>query len=606
MKKRNAYLKKAVTVLTTVAMAAMAMTGCGSPSESGESGSGTAGNQEAGQNNSSAEQTQDSQNADGAFDFASVSDVVFPLSEKLTLDVFVYAANTGGGTMQDNYVTDWIEEQTNIHLNFVYDVDGDEAKTKLNLVMSDPENLPDIFLATRWSKAETALYAEQGLLLQLDDYLADAKRWNELNEISPGRKGDLTLSDGHIYTYGADGESYHNNFQNRMWIYKPWVDLLNDGKMPETTEELYDFMVKVKTQDPNGNGLNDEVPMTGYIGGWSSDPTVWLINSFIQCNNPLSNTNPTIGAGLVVKDGKISYSVMQDAYKDALIYINKLYKEGLLDTQTFTQDSNQFAATLNEGDHLVALHAAGRNQADKANFDSGKDGDWINWTALEPVAGPDGVRLSTRDLNNYFGSALGILSANCRYPEIAIALFDFLASEEGTRVQSDGPKGFAWDYVTEGTSLGGGTATYKVTKIGEDFDWLGNGFSKEYEHVNWPSDVIIRTDHVAYRSEILVEDTEKNLEYILQKAAERYSAYAPDLDQVVPNIAFDTESAQKISEYSLSIGGYVNQATVQFITGDLDIEKEWDNYLNTLKNMGVEDYLSLYQAQYDNYLANLK
>lgn len=602
MKKRNRYFKKTVTMLTAVAMAAAAMTGCGSTdgggSEAGPStdGSGAADSQEALGN----------QEAAGALDFGSVSDVVFPLPEKVTLDVFVYASNTGGGTMQDNYVTDWIEEQTNIHLNFVYDVDGDEAKTKLNLVMSDPNSMPDIFLATRWSKAETALYAEQGLLLQLDDYLADAKRWNELNEISPSRKGDLTLPDGHIYTYGADGESYHNNFQNRMWIYKPWVDLLNDGKMPETTEELYDFMVKVKTQDPNGNGLNDEVPMTGYIGGWSSDPTVWLINSFIQCNNPLSNTNPTIGAGLAVENGKITYSVMQDAYKDALVYIHRLYKEGLLDTQTFTQDSNQFATTLNEGDHLVALHAAGRNQADKANFDSGKDGDWINWTVLEPVAGPDGVRLAARDLNNYFGSALGILSANCRYPEIAIALFDFLASEEGTRVQSDGPKGFAWDYVTEGTSLGGGTATYKVTKIGDDFDWIGNGFAKEYEHVNWPSDVIIRTDHVAYRSEILVEDTEKNLEYILQKAAERYSVYAPDLDQIVPNIAFDTETAQKISEYSLTIGGYVNQATVQFITGDLDIEKEWDNYLNTLKNMGVEDYLNLYQAQYDNYMANLK
>lgn len=41
--------------------------------------------------------------------------------------------------------------------------------------------------------------------------------------------------------------------------------------------------------------------MSGYIGGWCSDPTVWLINAFVQCNNPLSNTNPTVGAGLTVK-----------------------------------------------------------------------------------------------------------------------------------------------------------------------------------------------------------------------------------------------------------------------------------------------------------------
>ncbi|MFQ8979233.1 MAG: hypothetical protein ACLR6I_00690 [Waltera sp.] len=59
------------------------------------------------------------------------------------------------------------------------------------------------------------------------------------------------------------------NYQNRVWIYKPWVDQLNDGKMPETTDELYDFLVEVKTQDPNvENGKNDEIPMSGHIGGW--------------------------------------------------------------------------------------------------------------------------------------------------------------------------------------------------------------------------------------------------------------------------------------------------------------------------------------------------
>lgn len=586
MKKR--FLQKLVAVATATTLMGSMLTECGSQETQGENTS----------------TGQESTTEEDPFAFDSVSDVTFPLKEKLTLDVFVYAANTGGGTMQDNYVTDWIEEKTNIHLNFVYDVDGDEAKTKLNLVMTDPDSMPDIFLATRWSKAETALYAEQGLILPLDDYLKDATRWNELNEISPMRKGDLVLSDGHIYTYGGDGESFHNNYQNRVWIYKPWVDQLNDGKMPETTDELYDFLVEVKTQDPNGNGKNDEIPMSGYIGGWCSDPTVWLINAFVQCNNPLSNTNPTVGAGLTVKDGKVNYSVMTDEYKQALTFINKLYAEGLLDTQTFTQDSNQFAASLNNEEHLVAIHASGRNQADKATFNNGEDGDWENWEVLEPVAGPNGIRLAARDLNNYFSSALGIVSANCKYPEIAVALFDFLASEDGSHTQSEGPQGYAWDYVTEGTGLGGGTATYKVTKLTDDFDWTAAGFAKSYEHYSWPSDACIRTDNAEYRGQLLVENPKMNLEYILQQAAEKYQKYAPADDTLVPNIAFDTESAQKISEYSLTIGGYVNQATVQFITGDLNIDTDWDNYITTLKNMGVEDYLKIYQEQYDNYMAN--
>ena len=78
----------------------------------------------------------------------------------------------------------------------------------------------------------------------------------------------------------------------------------------------------MKNEDPNGNGLADEVPMSGFIGGWALILQVWMINSFVQCNNPLSNTNPTVAAGLVVNDGKIEYSVMKDEYREALRYIN--------------------------------------------------------------------------------------------------------------------------------------------------------------------------------------------------------------------------------------------------------------------------------------------
>ena len=143
------------------------------------------------------------------FAFDSVADVVFPLEEKLELDVFVYATNTGGGTFGTNYVTDYIEEKTNIKLNFVYDLDGDDAKTKLNLIMTDPSSMPDIFLATNWTKSELQSYGQQGLVLALDDYLKDAKMWNEMNEKCAPRLGDLTMSDGHIYNYGQTNECHN-------------------------------------------------------------------------------------------------------------------------------------------------------------------------------------------------------------------------------------------------------------------------------------------------------------------------------------------------------------------------------------------------------------
>ena len=59
-----------------------------------------------------------------------------------------------------------------------------------------------------------------------------------------------------------------------------------------------------------------------------------------------------------------------------------------------------------------------------------------------------------------------------------------------------------------------------------------------------------------------------------------------------------------ISEATLQIGGYVNQALVQFITGDLDIETQWEEYLTTLEKMNVQQYIDTYQKYYDAYMAN--
>ncbi len=591
MRKRNLF-RKTLSLVTVLALMSGMLTGCGSAADGSTSGVDSA---------SGADTTTAGSEGD-PFAFDSVSDVTFPLKEKLTFTVFVKSSSTGGGTYQDNYVTDWIEEQTNIHLDYVYDVDGDEAKTKLNLVMTDPDNLPDLFLATGWSKAELQSYASQGMLIPLEDLLDDAPNWTRLNDATPGRREDLVMSDGHIYTFGGTGACFHCMYQNRMYIYKPWVEKYCNGKNPETTEELYDFMTKVKNGDPNGNGVADEIPMTGFIGGWSSDPTVWMINSFTQCNNPLSNTNPTIAGGLVVNDdGKIEYAVMKDEYRDAIRYMHKLYAEGLLDNQTFTQDNTQFSDAIDATNgNKVGLYANGG--VENSEFWANEDGAWQDWEILEPVEGPDGVRLAARSIQSHFGSCSGLVSSHCKYPEIAVALYNFMASHEASNVQFYGPQGVGWDFVNEGTSLGGGTAVFDHWPIPEDYDWVGNGFAKNYANWTYTSDATIVDRDVETRNGERIADPDHNTEYFFQACAEKYSKYDPGVEHLVPDLVFEGEDAQTISEGTLTIGGYVNQALVQFITGDLDIEKDWDTYLSKLEDMGVENYVATWQRYYDAYV----
>lgn len=126
--------------------------------------------------------------------------------------------------------------------------------------------------------------------------------------------------------------------------------------------------------------------------------------------------------------------------------------------------------------------------------------------------------------------------------------------------------------------------------------WLRRGLA---------SDGSINGSYAEFRANKRVEEPDYDIEYILQDAAQRYNEYAPGEETLVPNMPFSGEDAQAVSEYTLTIGGYVNQAAVQFITGAMDIEKDWDSYIDTLKNMGVENFIEIYQRNYDEYMKNL-
>lgn len=582
--------KRVVATAMAMVMTASLLAGCGSSEKK--------------------EDVQEAAKESTDLQFDSVKDVTFPLEDKLTLTVFV---NEPKGNIQNNYVTDWIEEKTNIHLDFVYDVTGDEAKTKLNLLMTDPDSLPDLLWTTCWTKAEVQQYGKQGLIIPLNDYLEDAENWNSMNEESPGRRADLTMSDGNIYTYGKNSEAFHTTYCNRMWIYTPWVDKLMDGKVPETTEELYEFLTKVKNEDPNGNGQADEIPMSGFIGGWATDPTVWMMNSFVQCNNLLGNTDSTVAPGFIVNDGRIEYVPMKEEFREGLRYINKLFKEGLLDNQTFTQDSKQYASLINltptEGSEekvqRVAVYAGGGPDVDD-RFWTNEPGLWEDWQVLEPVEGPEGVRLASRGLYFYFSEAQGIVTRNCKYPEIAVALYDFLTTEEATLVQSWGPEGVGWEYNSDGVGLDGEPSVWERLIIEPDYDWKAN-FGKDYtDNYSYNANAKIIRDSEKHRNGILVADPDYNTEYYLQEAAKRYAKYAPELENIVPNLIFEGEDAKVISESTVTIGGYVSQALVSFVTGAMDLDKEWDGYIKKLEDMGVQNYIDVYQRSYDSYMENQK
>jgi putative aldouronate transport system substrate-binding protein len=144
--------------------------------------------------------------------------------------------------------------------------------------------------------------------------------------------------DGKIYTLPSDrGKGFAASGQH-MLINKTWLDKLG-LQVPTTWDELTDVLEAFKTQDPNGNGKADEIPMninalpTDTLAGWWS-PFLFLNSTGIVTHY---NSGPT-QQGFYVKNGKVGNVMQTKEFRSVLDYLASLKKDGLVPDDWVTTD----------------------------------------------------------------------------------------------------------------------------------------------------------------------------------------------------------------------------------------------------------------------------
>ena len=64
-------------------------------------------------------------------------------------------------------------------------------------------------------------------------------------------------------------------------------------------------------------------------------------------------------------------------------------------------------------------------------------------------------------------------------------------------------------------------------------------------------------------------------------------------------LVFTQEELDQVSEIEATIRTYVDESLTRFILGDMDVEADWDAYLNELETIGLSMYLEVAQTAYD-------
>ena len=73
----------------------------------------------------------------------------------------------------------------------------------------------------------------------------------------------------------------------------------------------------------------------------------------------------------------------------------------------------------------------------------------------------------------------------------------------------------------------------------------------------------------------------------------------PYLRLTMPPLFFLEDENTEIATLETDLGNFVNSAMAKFVTGELDLDKDWDEYLAKLENIGLNEYIAASQTCYD-------
>ncbi len=515
----------------------------------------------------------------------------YPIAnEVVTLRIF--APQDGEFSRADNLQTKELEEKLGIKIEWMIAPSG-STREKLNLMLADkPENMADIIMtnvgqADRLDMVTEAQLGAQGLVRPLNDYLDTISvGYKAAFEKLPGMREYITTPDGNIYSLPNVDGSLHVQYNMKLWINTKWLDNLG-LEIPTTTEEFYNVLKAFKEQDANGNGdPDDEIPLSGVKSGAGTQ-----IDGFLMA--PFQLTPET--TKLYVDNGKVTFSPVQDGYREGLRYLHKLYDEGLLNPESFTQDkNNQVNLNENGADCVIGCFLAQRPgyACDLGTIPNSKK--WEQYQSLAPLAGPSGQRIAAWNPYIMYQTGMVFVTTASKHPEAAFRLIDYLATEEGSLRSAFGIKGVHWRDAEDGEFGLDGTPSTITRIANEDENYAWNQLAGLVRDTRFT--VMLTTNPDPYAEDVKPLDGRQILMY---KGSLEHEKVRQPLESVLPSLYFSEEVAEDIALIKTTVMDNANTSLVRFVTGDLDIEKDWDNYVNELSNIGLDDYLSMWQSAYD-------
>ena len=136
-------------------------------------------------------------------------------------------------------------------------------------------------------------------------------------------------------------------FRSMSFINKKWLDFL-ELEIPTTVDEFEQVLIAFRD---HASELQKEfnidgsiIPMSCIVNDGNQDPAI-LINGFGEGYGDCDQGRHIA----VTDDKKVICTATQEGFKDGIAWLHKLYEEGLIDPEAFTQEWSTYVSKGKSG-----------------------------------------------------------------------------------------------------------------------------------------------------------------------------------------------------------------------------------------------------------------
>ncbi len=485
-----------------------------------------------------------------------------------------------------------LEEATNVHINWKT-IQSDQWGDKISLEMSNASTLPDFIFNARFGDTDLLKYAEQGALLNLEE-LIDTYMPNlqKVFEQAPEYRSMCEDVDGHIWALpwieqlGYEKTAIQT-VGNMPFINKWWLDFLKLD-IPTTVDEFEKVLIAFKD---NADALKKEfnidgdiIPMSCIMNDGDQDCYA-LINGFGE-----GYGDPDKGKHIAVTDdGEVICVAQTEGFKKGTEWLNKLYKEGLIDKEAFTQEWSTYVAKGKSGRYGVCFSWDVANVAQVSMDELIAGEGWVPLPALE--ADTKNITPQTNSYTSGFDLGRCVITVKCSNPPLCAAWLDQMYDPLQSAQNNWGTYGEDDDFdIFEMSENDKGEPMLKHAPLGD----ASPVEVREAECVGGPL-AILDSYYGVYVT--CPDDAQYRLDWIKD-------IYTPDMTHkyCYPRVFMSTEDTKQVSNLQADIQKCINTFKSDAVMNGFD-DAAWDKFQADLDSYKIAEFLEIHQRYFDNFNA---